>query len=354
MLSESTFLFLALSIGFVSTALLTFLLMRFGLRKDILDIPNERSSHSSPVPRGGGLAVVITFFVFLYVYPSAIDRSIDISVLKSLFFGGAIIALVGIFDDLNHIPAQWRFLTHFGAAFLSLSLLPSLPDIPIFGLSLGLGTYGYVFFAVALVWYVNLFNFMDGIDGIAGIEAMTVLGSGALILFVQDQRDWLTLFNYLAICIAGFLVWNWPPAKVFMGDACSGFLGFTLGLLAIITSMDVAINLWAWLILFGVFLIDATTTLIRRVVRGQKWYEAHRSHAYQILSRRFGSHRNISVGVLIINILASYRTCPSWPNGKFDRLPVESQSIPPRIDPSCRRLHVPKCDSETCKDYPGL
>jgi Fuc2NAc and GlcNAc transferase len=88
-----------------------------------------------------------------------------------------------------------------------------------------------------------------------------------------------------------------------MGDACSGFLGFTLGLIAIITSLESGINVWAWLILFGVFVVDATTTLITRMSRREKWYEAHRSHAYQILSRRFGSHRKVSVGVLIVNIV---------------------------------------------------
>ncbi len=283
--------------------LLTYLLMRVGLRKAFLDIPNERSSHTSPVPRGGGLAVIITFFVFLYAYPSAVDGVIGVSIWKSLFFGGAIIAVVGFFDDLNDIPARWRFVAHLGAAFLSLSLLPALPDIPIFGFSLDLGIFGYVFFAISLVWSVNLFNFMDGIDGIAGVEAITVLISAALILYVQDQIAWLTLLSYLAVCVAGFLVWNWPPAKVFMGDACSGFLGFTLGLLAIMTSLEGAINVWAWLILFGVFIVDATVTLITRMSRGEKWYEAHRSHAYQILSRRFGSHWKVSVGVLIVNIV---------------------------------------------------
>ena len=302
-MSDSTFLLFALPTGFLSTALLTFLLMKLGLKKGVLDIPNERSSHSSPIPRGGGIAVIITFFVFLLVYPIAVDGPIEVSILKSLLLGGVIIAAVGIFDDLNHIPARWRFLAHLSAAFTALILLPSLPDIAIFGLSLEFGVFGYIFFGVALVWFVNLFNFMDGIDGIAGIEAITALASGALILFVQDQVAWLTLFSYLTACVAGFLVWNWPPAKVFMGDACSGFLGFTLGLLAIITSLDGAINLWAWLIVFGVFVVDATTTLIRRMVRREKWYEAHRSHAYQIMSRRFGSHRKVSVGVMIINML---------------------------------------------------
>jgi Fuc2NAc and GlcNAc transferase len=301
-MSGSTFPLLALPVGFASTTLLTYMLMRFGLRKGVLDIPNERSSHSSPVPRGGGVAIIITFSVFLTIYPGSVDHSFYDSVWKSLFLGGLIIATVGFIDDLNHIPARWRFLTHLSAAFLSLSLLPSLPDIIIFGLSLDLGIFGYIFYGVSLVWFVNLFNFMDGIDGIAGVEAITVLGGGALILLLQDQVAWLTLFSYLAVCVAGFLVWNWPPARVFMGDACSGYLGFTLGLLAIVTSMQGAINLWAWLILCGVFVVDATTTLIRRMIRGEKWYEAHRSHAYQILSRRFGSHQKVSVGVMIINV----------------------------------------------------
>ena len=302
MFSEPTFPLIALPLGFVSTVLLTYLLIKVGLRKGLVDIPNERSSHMSPVPRGGGLAIVISFFVFLLVHPGIVEAPIDMSIWKGLLLGSAIVAAVGLIDDLNHIPARWRFLTHSFAAVLSLSLLTSLPEIPLFGSSFDLGMFGYLAFAISLVWFVNLFNFMDGIDGIAGVEAITVLGGAALIMFLQGLGDWLTLFGYLAACIAGFLVWNWPPAKVFMGDACSGFLGFTLGMLAIITSTSGVMNIWSWLILFGVFVIDATTTLITRLIRREKWYKAHRSHAYQILSRRFGSHWKVSVGVLIINI----------------------------------------------------
>jgi len=247
--------------------------------------------------------VIVTFFAFLFIYQSAFDGPIDIETLKSLSIGGAIVIAVGFLDDLKSIPARWRFLSQLSAAFIALSLLPSLPQLTAFGFDFSLGTFGYVFYAVSLVWYVNLFNFMDGIDGIGSIEAITTLIGGGLILFVRGQDTWLPLFSYLAVCIAGFLVWNWAPAKIFMGDACSGFLGFALGLFAIITSLEGAINLWAWLILFGVFLVDATTTLIRRVLRGEKWYEAHKSHAYQIISRHFGSHQRVSVSVLIINLL---------------------------------------------------
>lgn len=301
--SELTLLLIALPLGLALTALLTYVLMRAGLRKGLVDIPNERSSHTSPVPRGGGLAVVVVFVTFLLVYPIVFDAPIGGSVWKSLLIGGAIIAAIGFIDDLGHVLARWRFLTHSFAVVFSLSLLTELPEIPLFGSSFDLGIFGYVFFAISLVWFVNLFNFMDGIDGIAGVEAITALGGAALIITLQGQSDWLTSFGVLAACVGGFLVWNWPPAKVFMGDACSGFLGFALGLLAIVTSTDGVMSIWSWLILFGVFVVDATTTLITRVLRREQWFDAHRSHAYQILSRRYGSHQKVIVGVLVINIV---------------------------------------------------
>jgi len=119
LLSESTFALVALPLGLLFTVMLTFVLMRVGRRKGVVDIPNERSSHTSPVPRGGGLAVIIVFFVFLFVYQSVITNPLDNSVWKSLLFGGAIIAAIGFVDDLRHIPACWRFLAHSFAAVLS-------------------------------------------------------------------------------------------------------------------------------------------------------------------------------------------------------------------------------------------
>lgn len=300
--SELTFVLIVLSSGLALTALLTYVLMKAELRKGLVDIPNERSSHTSPVPRGGGLAIVIVFFAFLFIFPNLAGASIDPSVWKSLLIGGAIITAIGLIDDLGHILVRWRFLTHLFAVTFSLSLLTRLPEIPLLGSSYDLGIFGYIFFAISLVWFINLFNFMDGIDGIAGVEAISALGGGALIMFLHGQSDWPTLFGVLAACVAGFLVWNWPPARVFMGDACSGFLGFALGFFAIVTSMDGVMSIWSWLILFGVFAVDATTTLITRVVLGEQWFEAHRSHAYQILSRRYRSHWKVSVGVLVINI----------------------------------------------------
>ena len=144
---------------------------------------------------------------------------------------------------------------------------------------------------------------MDGIDGIAGVEAICVAGGGALIIRLNNgdaaQSFWLMT---LAAATLGFLFWNWPPAKIFMGDACSGFLGFILGIFALVTSATAGINLWSWLILLGIFLTDATITLIRRILRKEKFYKAHRSHGYQILSRRFNSHLKVTLYCLFINI----------------------------------------------------
>ena len=143
---------------------------------------------------------------------------------------------------------------------------------------------------------------MDGIDGLASIEAITVSASAAVILLLNGSEAAAQILLILSACVAGFLIWNWPPAKIFMGDASSGFLGFTLGLMAVITSNNDAISLWSWLILLAVFVTDTTYTLIRRIVNGDKWYEAHRSHAYQILSRQYRSQKKVTVAVITINI----------------------------------------------------
>jgi Fuc2NAc and GlcNAc transferase len=129
-----------------------------------------------------------------------------------------------------------------------------------------------------------------------------MLGGAAAILYWHNDIEWLSLLFFLASCVAGFLIWNWPPARIFMGDACSGFLGFVLGALAVGTSVNGPMTLWGWGILGGVFFVDATTTLLVRMFRREKWYEPHRSHVYQILSRRFNSHSKITLGVFLVNI----------------------------------------------------
>ena len=144
---------------------------------------------------------------------------------------------------------------------------------------------------------------MDGIDGIAGIEALSAtLSAGLLVIFVLGDHAIADINFLMSAAVAGFLIWNFPPAKIFMGDAGSGFLGLVLGALVLLNTHIAPQMLWVWLILLGVFIVDATYTLIRRLIRGDRIYEAHRSHAYQYASRKYGSHLPVTLAVLAINI----------------------------------------------------
>jgi Fuc2NAc and GlcNAc transferase len=181
--------------------------------------------------------------------------------------------------------------------------LGGLPPLPVFGVVLDLGWMGNSLAPVYLVWLLNLTNFMDGIDGIAGIEAITVCLGGVLlyVVAVPGATSWLAPF-VLASATIGFLVWNWPPAKIFMGDAGSSFLGLMLAALSLQAGWVAPKLFWSWVILLGVFVVDATVTLIRRMARGKKFYEAHRSHAYQHAAQRWGAHLPVTLAVGAINL----------------------------------------------------
>jgi Fuc2NAc and GlcNAc transferase len=161
-----------------------------------------------------------------------------------------------------------------------------------------------VLMTIYLVWLVNLYNFMDGIDGIAGAEAVTVtVAAAGLYGLVGIPAPAGMVPGLLAAAAAGFLVWNFPRARIFMGDAGSGFLGLMLGACSVLAALQAPALFWAWQILLGVFLVDATVTLLRRVLRGERFYEAHRSHAYQHAARRVGSHRPVTRAVVAIDVV---------------------------------------------------
>lgn len=279
---------------------LTHVLRRYALHKSLLDIPNGRSSHTLPTPRGGGVAIVISYLVALVwmLWAGLMGRDLFLA----MFGAGALIAALGFLDDHGHIAARWRLLGHFFAAAWALSWLGGLPAISVFGMTLDPGLIVNVLTAFYLVWLLNLYNFMDGIDGIASVEAICVCVGAAIIYALSGVATLVWLPILLACAVAGFLFWNFPPAKIFMGDAGSGFLGIMLGCLSLQGAWISSQFLWVWLILLGVFIVDATVTLIRRLVRGDKVYEAHRSHAYQFASRRFGKHLPVTSAVGVINL----------------------------------------------------
>ena len=284
----------------VASLLLTAGLRSYALRRQIIDIPNARSSHKIPTPRGGGVGIVLSFLACL----PFVAAFLDVSSQEVLGIGGAgaLVALIGFLDDHGHIPPRWRLLGHFAAASWLLVFMGGLAPLNLFGHQLDLHWSGYVIAAFYLVWMLNLYNFMDGIDGIASVETITVCLSVALVAGLENAWGLMVMPVLLASATVGFLFWNFPPARIFMGDAGSGFLGVVLGGLSLQAAWHSPKLFWCWLILLGVFVVDATYTLLRRLVRGDKVYEAHRSHAYQFASRYYGQHLPVTLSVAVINL----------------------------------------------------
>ena len=281
------------------SCLLTGWMRRYALRVNLLDRPNDRSSHVRPTPRGGGVAIVVSFL--LLISGLALAGRIEAGLGWAILGSGVLVATLGFIDDLGHVSARWRFLGHTASAAWVLYWMGPLPPVPVLGLTIHLGLAAVVLAALHLVWTINLFNFMDGIDGIASLEAIIVGLGGALVWWLdQPSGDWPVAVLFAA-CVAGFLVWNFPPARIFMGDAGSGFLGLMVALLALWSARSAPHLFWSWFILGGCFMVDATTTLVRRVQRGERFHVAHRSHAYQYAARRHGSHKTVTLSVLAIN-----------------------------------------------------
>lgn len=301
----------------VLSAVLTGLMRRYALSRQLLDRPNERSSHSVPVPRGGGVAIVVAFLVGLLL----MGEGASFAAIVALSGAGIGVGVVGFVDDHGHIAARWRLVAHFLCATWILYWI-GIPHLGWMGGTVDLGAMGAVLAALYLVWMLNLYNFMDGIDGIAGVEAL-IVGAGGTALY------WLAglplagdvgLPALLAAAALGFLAWNFPPAKIFMGDAGSGFLGLMLGAFSLQAAVARPVLFWCWLVLLGVFIVDATVTLIRRLLRGERVYQAHRSHAYQHASRYFGAHRPVTLAVAAINILWLMPWAVAIATGRVDGL----------------------------------
>ncbi len=284
---------------FVLSLFLTGLVRRYALRA-LLDIPNDRSSHDRPTPRGGGVAIVavllrvFSLLGWVVLMPSG--------VVWALLGGGGLVAGIGWVDDHRHVPALWRALLHGVAACWAVFWLGGFPSLELGLMTLPLGIVGSFLAVLALVWLTNLYNFMDGIDGIAGGQAVSAGLGGAVLLGWAGAYELALVAALLAAGSAGFLVWNWAPAKIFMGDVGSGFVGFCFGVLALASEKAGAVPATVWMIVLAVFLLDATFTLLRRVFTGERWYTAHRTHAYQRLVQMGWTHVRVSATVMLINI----------------------------------------------------
>lgn len=267
-------------------------------QKNLMDIPNQRSSHQIATPKGGGLAIIAAFFFAVSV--GVLEHQIE-QYTYYLLLLSILVAAIGFWDDHQPIPASWRFMVHFLVAVGALSLLQGFPLLVVGDTAYDLGIYGYFVGVIFLVWLLNLFNFMDGIDGLAASEAIFVAASLACFLYTLDFQLFF-IATALAFSCSGFLIWNWPLAKIFMGDVGSGFLGLVLAILILMVSHQSPVFLAIGMILTAVFFVDATYTLLVRMATGQKWYDAHCSHAYQHAAKQYG-HLRVVQFVWGINLI---------------------------------------------------
>lgn len=293
-------LWLLWTLGFFCAYLSTRYLVRYALNHQLLDHPNERSSHKLPTPRGGGLAIVSTFIVLLVVLTAV--NYISVRDMLAFVGAGALVAAIGWWDDRHQVSIKIRLAVHFLAAVWAmywLGIIDEYTSLPaIVQVSLAIVTLIY------LVWMLNLYNFMDGINGIASVQAITGGIAFTLVASVIGAADKSSVIALALVApTLGFLRWNFPRARIFMGDVGSATLGLMLGLLSLHAGLLKPELFWSWLILLGVFIVDASYTLMIRILRKEKFYEAHCSHAYQQAARRFNSHVPVTLGCALINIV---------------------------------------------------
>jgi Fuc2NAc and GlcNAc transferase len=265
--------------------------IRLARKAGFLDVPNDRSSHTIPTPRLGGVPMVVSAILpfAVWVFLAAGEGFSFEGVAGTVLFAFGMSAL-GFYDDLFDLSPLIRIVIQFALCLSCLGFFRSLfPGLLWVGVA-----------SVWCVWMLNLYNFMDGIDGLAGGEA-AVASSFFFLLFARSgEPGWAVANLMVAASAAGFLVHNWPPAKVFMGDSGSAFLGAFYGMQSLIAPVTTGIPFIVLVLPFSNFILDATVTLFLRIYRGEKWYLAHRSHIYQRMTDLGMSHRKVATLELIV------------------------------------------------------
>lgn len=275
----------------------------YAIDKGMLDEPGPRSSHIAPTPRGAGL-------VFFFGWGALLGVLYHYRVIGKdcfwLFSPAMVVGLVGFWEDHKGLSAGVRFFIQCLCAIATLFILQEggylMQSYLPFSVPLPLA---FLMMAFVMVWMVNLYNFMDGSDGMAAMQGIFIFGMGGLFLFLAQGQELAILAWGLVALLAGFLIWNWPVAQVFMGDCGSYFLGFLVSVYALVSYHYYQIPLTAWAILTSLFWFDASVTLVRRMFAGEKWYEPHRSHAYQRMIQHGWSHRKVLMSAIFVNVILS-------------------------------------------------
>ncbi|MFT5692201.1 MAG: Fuc2NAc and GlcNAc transferase [Oceanicoccus sp.] len=287
---------------FTSSAVMSFLLVacyrRMAIRNAWLDIPNHRSSHRELIPRSGGLVILLMYTVLLVFQLATGQLKTAEFMVLAIPIG---VGLVGFIDDTVSLYPGFRFLVYLLlVAIMATAFLP-LPFLTVWDYSIESVWVLVPIYVLAITWLVNLFNFMDGINGIAGGQFIFVVVASYFLLPILAAPQFDMMLVVVA-SVVGFLCWNFPFGKVFLGDVGSTFLAAILAILMLFTITYQSASPWMWIILCASFIVDSGYTLIVRICTKQVWYHPHASHAYQILARRWSSHGKVVVLMMLVNI----------------------------------------------------
>jgi Fuc2NAc and GlcNAc transferase len=296
----------------ISPFILSWLLTKLAIvvmpRLGFCAISNNRSSHQGVVPTAGGVGFVLSISIGINILYSMgqMETSLYVGLLGSCVFT----AVVGLIDDRIGLGPVIKLACHGLAAIWAIGWL-GIADIQIFGWAITSWWLAAALFFVGAVWLTNLFNFMDGTDGLAAIQAILVL---LFFPFVADHHS-LGVLLIVLLALLGFLPHNWPKAKIFMGDVGSGFLGILFACL-ILASSSLAVPIWCWVILLTTFWVDTTYTLFAKKLNGVSLSQAHNQHLYQKLAQKFGSHKKLlflNSAIVVLWLYPLAYTAFLWP-----------------------------------------
>ncbi|MDO6745916.1 MraY family glycosyltransferase [Gilvimarinus sp. 1_MG-2023] len=281
-----------LFLGFVLGALLTGAIRMAVSKMHMLDVPGERSSHTLATPRGGGVSIILIAIVGGVLL-------LPVQTVWPILLSALWVGCVGLYDDYRQASRRLRLIVQLlSAAVAVFCIRPEALSLSGWLLT---GVWLWLLLLVWFVWCTNLYNFMDGINGLAALEAISVLLSLCFLLGVE-YTELAHYFLLLAGAVFGFLLWNFPNAKIFMGDSGSAFLGALFAALSVYFVATNAVMFWALLILMGVFVVDSTCTLLRRAILRQAIFNAHRTHAYQYSARALQSHTKVTLLAVVVNV----------------------------------------------------
>jgi len=294
------------ALAFFSAALLAQGLCRPGSKLYILDHPNRRSLHESPTPRGGGLAIFVAVVICGTIAAALYGTSSDL-----LWLGIATLMIAGVsfLDDWLTINLGYRIAVHFFAAYLIVRKGLSLESFSLPGMVWSFPEpVTIVISLLFIVWMINLYNFMDGMDGLAAGMAVLGFGSFALLGWIAGDTRFMALNMIVAAAAGGFLVFNFPPAKIFMGDLGSSLLGFLAAAFALWAERDGLFPLWVGVLIFSPLIVDATITLLRRILKREKFWQAHKTHYYQRLVQLGWGHKRTVLweyGLMLLCVISA-------------------------------------------------